>query len=172
MALDLNHGVHFIRGGTEYFYGSYTHAVSPALAFSVGGVTRYVPFTSGGGYLKLQKNGTTYGVTSPSATVTVTCTFNGASRKWTGCSISIGSNGFASAGTITVEVTGALVNPTRTFSISANQTSASETTSKTFGGGNTTVTVTVSVFGRTYTGSASKTIGIGTATITVPVTVS
>lgn len=172
MALDLNHGVHFIRGGTEYFYGSYTHAVSPALAFSVGGVTRYVPFTSGGGYLKLQKNGTTYGVTSPSATVTVTCTFNGTTNKWTNCSISIGSNGFASAGTITVKSSGALQSPTRTFSISANQTSASETTSAMISPGTNTITVTVSVFGKTYTGSVSHTVRFGTSTASVSVTVS
>lgn len=176
MALDLNHGVHFIRGGTEYFYGSYTHAVSPALAFSVGGVTRYVPFTSGGGYLKLQKNGTTYGVTSPSATVTANFTIGSVlNNKWSGTSISITNNGFAVAATITLEVDYVSgftpTTRTKTLSLSANQASASESTSVGVQQGSK-VRLKVSVFGKTYSAEKAYTPKQTSQTVSVSVTVS
>ncbi len=169
MALDLNHGIYVRRGGVNYFYSSYTHAVSPAIAFRVGGVTRYCPLVSGGGYLKVRRSGTTYGISGGSATVTVTCTFSNLLGQWTGCSYSIGNNGFAVASTIVVQVQMQLVSPSRTFNVSANQTSGSETISIMGGGGKKTITVTVTAFGKTYTGSASATAGATSATCSVTV---
>lgn len=169
MALDLNHGVHFIRNGTEYFYGSYTHAVSPALAFSVGGVTRYVPFESGGGYLKIMQNGNTYGVKNASAIVSVSCTFTVGTSNWTSCTIGVTDNGFAEASTISVEVYSSGGTETYTSNLSANNTRVDATFTKWVPNKNS-IKATVTVFGRTYT--ASKNVSSVSQVVSLDVTIS
>lgn len=76
MALDVGGKYfRFRAGGTTYSYFAYTSAQGGTkyLAFRRGGVTRYLPFTTGGTEkLRINRSGTTYALVAPQCVVNTT----------------------------------------------------------------------------------------------------
>ena len=160
MAIDLRHGIYIRKGGANTFFGSYSHSVSPALAFRVSGVTRYVPLETGGSTaLKVRKSGTVYNAKKVSLQLDLISSYNATRQTWGGIAVLVKDFSSTNCLSENIIVKGQLRNSsggvlaTKTVTLTAGTETASDTNPVTVS--RTTypnnVLFTFTGFGRTWT---------------------